>query len=490
MKNLSKIIKFAILTSVLLASAVSAFADVKIKARQTMSGQSYENTTYIKGKRQRSETMGGMMINLTQCDLRRGVQINPNTKTYVIDPFNDGQTDVQNSDQKINDGGMVRAGGTVTTTVTTRDTGERKQMFGFTARHLITTMETASSPDACAVTNSKMEFDGWYIDAEFVLDCEQTVKYRDYKTAKSTGCRDKYNFKQNGTAKRGYPVYEKMTMFDDKGKESYSMVTEVVELSKATLNASLFEIPADYREVSDSSEMYSAASTLAANTNSGSLNNSGSLGSTSGNSGVSQNIKNMSQNTPGGTSDIGDKKAGVIRIGLANVKTGSVGEGLNAAELATAIQNSLIEYLKVPGLEVVTIDAKLSSAITAEAKEKQCDYIILANASHKKGGGGGFGGMFGKVIAPAIGQTGIGHTGSVAGNIAGQVATTAIVSAGSMSANVKSKDQISLDVILQTIDGKAALTKKLSGKAKSDGDDIISPMIEQAAETIVQTIGK
>lgn len=351
-------------------------------------------------------------------------------------------------------------------------------------------METASSPDACAVTNSKMEFDGWYIDAEFVLDCEQTVKYRDYKTAKSTGCRDKYNFKQNGTAKRGYPVYEKMTMFDDKGKESYSMVTEVVELSKATLNASLFEIPADYREVSDSSEMYSAASTLAANTNSGSLNNSGSLGSTSGNSGVSQNIKNMSQNTPGGTSDIGDKKAGVIRIGLANVKTGSVGEGLNAAELATAIQNSLIEYLKVPGLEVVTIDAKLSSAITAEAKEKQCDYIILANASHKKGGGGGFGGMFGKVIAPAIGQTGIGHTGSVAGNIAGQVATTAIVSAGSMSANVKSKDQISLDIVLQTIDGKAALTKKLSGKAKSDGDDIISPMIEQAAEAIVQTIGK
>ena len=52
-----------------------------------------------------------------------------------------------------------------------------------------------------------------------------------------------------GTAKRGYPVYEKMTMFDESGKETDSMVNEVVELSKATLEAGLFDIPAGYREV-------------------------------------------------------------------------------------------------------------------------------------------------------------------------------------------------------------------------------------------------
>ena len=50
-----------------LMSTTVATADVKIKAKQTMGGQSYENTTYIKGKRQRSESMNGMMINLTQC---------------------------------------------------------------------------------------------------------------------------------------------------------------------------------------------------------------------------------------------------------------------------------------------------------------------------------------------------------------------------------------------------------------------------------------
>jgi len=47
-------------------------------------------------------------------------------------------------------------GGVITTTYTVKDTGERKQMFGYTARHLITTMESVSSPDACDKNNSKM----------------------------------------------------------------------------------------------------------------------------------------------------------------------------------------------------------------------------------------------------------------------------------------------------------------------------------------------
>ncbi len=484
MNYLTDYTKFAIITICLLALSATVFGDVKIKSKQTMSGQTYENTTYIKGKRQRTETMSGMMINLTQCDLRRGVQINPNTKTYMINAFNQA-VENQNVSATQTDG-VVRAGGTVTTTITTKDTGERKQMFGFPAKHLIITMETVSSANACAVSNTKMEFDGWYIDAEFALDCDQNVNYQNYKSTKKSGCQDKFQIKQIGTAKRGYPVYEKMTMFDQSGKESFSTVSEVVELSKATLNADLFEVPSDYREVADASAMYS--STMSNSTNMSS-NSNGMNTSTPNNSGISRNVENMAQNASNAaSSDVGAKKAGVIRIGMANVKTGAVGEGLSAADLAAAIQNSLAEYLKTPGVELVRIEAKLPSAITAEAKEKECDYIIFANVSHKKGGGGGFGGVFGKVIAPAIGQTGIGQTGSTVGNVAGQVATRSIVTAGSMSANVKSKDQITLDINLQIVSGAAALTKKYNGKAKSDGEDIITPLIEQAAQAIVDAV--
>ncbi len=53
---------FALFLSLLFLST-QTFADVKIKSKQTAGGQTYENTTYIKGKRQRTEqNMGGMQI--------------------------------------------------------------------------------------------------------------------------------------------------------------------------------------------------------------------------------------------------------------------------------------------------------------------------------------------------------------------------------------------------------------------------------------------
>jgi hypothetical protein len=93
--------------------------------------------------------------------------------------------------------------------------------------------------------------------------------------------------------------------------------------------------------------------------------------------------------------------------------------------------------------------------------------------------------MFGSVIAPAIGSVGLGHTGNVAGNIAGQVGTHAIVSAGTVASNVKSKDEITLDVKLNQTSGTAILTKQYKNKAKSNGQDIISPLIEQLAQAVI-----
>jgi hypothetical protein len=482
----NNIYKLAILL-VSLVLTQTAFADVKIKAKQTMSGQSYENTTYIKGKRQRTESMNGMMINLNQCDLRRGVQINPNTRTYVINEYQQDTTApvAKNTAGPAKSDGVIRAGGIVTTTVTVKDTGERKQMFGYTAKHLIITMETVSSPDACSKNNMKMQTDGWYIDAEFALDCNQYSQYQSYNPKSKPTCQDRYQMKTVGTTKRGYPVYEKMTMFDESGKETYSMVNEVVELSKATLEVGLFDIPAGYREVSDAAQMYSAGNSSTM----GNSSSSTSMGRSSGSSGISQSVKNLSQNSSDEPSAVGAKKAGVVRIGLAGVKTGAVGEGISAADLSAAVQNTLMQYLKVPNVEVITLDARLSSAIDSEAKQKECDYVLFINASHKKGGGGGFG-MFSSVIAPAIGRTGIGHTGSTAGNIAGQVATQSIVSAGSASSNVKSKDEITLDVKMQQPGGAAVLTKQVKKKASSNGEDIITPLVEQVAQAVVDTVGK
>ena len=482
MKILSRYFYFA---SVLITVAFTggAFADVKVKSKQTASGQTYEHTTYIKGKRQRTEqNMGSMqMINLTQCDLKRYVQINPNSKTYIINLFNQAVEVTNQNASTTSKDGVVRAGGTVTSTVTYKDTGEKKKMFGYDARRIITTMETASSPDACSPHNSKMEIDGWYIVAAFALDCDWGTN-AGYGANQKGGCQDKYQMKTIGNAKRGFPVYEKMTMFDASGKEITSSVTEVVELSQATLDASLFEIPADYREAKDMNEMYGISS---ANYSS---NSSSQSSNPSTSSATVANIKNQSQSKTDAPSAIGAKKAGVVRIGLASVKVGAVGDHLTAADLAAAIQNTLGEYLKGTKIEVVQLEAKLSSAVESEAKEKECDYILNATVSHKKGGGGF--GMLGSMVAQGVSSVGYG-TGSRVGSVVGQVAAHSIITASAMSASVKSKDEITLEVKMNASGSSAAvLTKQAKAKAKSDGEDIITPVVEQIAQAIFNTVAK
>lgn len=464
--------KAIILGLLVLVGTVSGLANIKVKSKQTMSGQaSYENTTYIKGKRQRAETMGGTMVNITQCDLRRAIQLNPATKTFIVNEFGDieaaNNTGVKAANQP------VTRGGKIISTITVKDTGERKQMFGYTARRLLMTMETDSTPEACSKTKSKMQTDGWYIDFDFAFDCGEQQAYQPMPKVKSVGCQDKYEMKTIGTAKRGYPVYEKMTFFDESGKETMSMVNEVVELSKATLDAALFEVPADYKQVSDASQMHASMANLMSNQNSSASNTAPTM--------------SLPKTTPTVSSEpLGAKKAGTIRIGIASVKTGAVGEGITASDLSAAVENTFAEYLKVPNVEVVQLETKLTSAVAAEAQQKECDVVLYVTVSHKKGGGGF--GMFGKALGSAVAQTGFGHTGSTAGNVAANVAARTVVSASSMSSQVKAKDEITLEVKLDRVGGGSALAKAFKAKAKANGDDIISQVIEQAAEAIVAAL--
>jgi len=461
----------AIIIGLIYAFSATAFADIKIKSKQSVNGQSIESTTYIKGKRQRSESMNGMMINLTQCDMRRSIQMNSMSKTYMINPFADSSTQTQTPQNVRGSSAPVTKGGTITSTITIKDTGERKQMFGYTARHLIITTVMDSSPDACNKTKMKMETDGWYIDFNLEFNCYDAVSnYNTQSYQKPGGCQDRYSVKTIGTAKRGYPVYEKMTMFDESGKPTLSTVNEVVELSKATLDQSLFEIDPDYREVQNASDMYSASAMTGAM------------------SGRNSNVSTMNMPTPvvsetKSAADLGAKKAGVIRIGIADIKVAAVGEGINGSDLASAVEGSLAEYLKVPNVEIVFLDAKLPSAIQSEAAGKDCDFVIFSTVTHKKGGGGF--GMFSKVIAPAIGATGLGNTGSTAGNIAGAVATRGIVAAGEVAGNIKAKDEISLEIKINRTNGAARFSKTFKRKAKNDGEDIITPIIEEAAQSII-----
>jgi hypothetical protein len=451
-----------------------ARADVKIKAKSTQGSTVSEQTTYIKGRRQRTEMANGMMISVMQCDLQRSLQIMPQTKTYIVTQFNQPaqSADRATNQPRAKETTSVR-GGVITTTITTKDTGERKKIFGYPARHLIMTMTTESSPDACNKIKTKMEIDAWYIDFTFGLDCDMSNAYQGYNPATQSGCQDRNEVKQVGPAAKGYPVWTKTTMFDESGNPSFSMEQEVIEISQATLDAALFDVPADYREVKSFSGAYSGetnreiakAATLPADDNSG----------------IAANVKTAA------SKEVGPKKAGVVRFGLVAVKTGSVGDALNAAELAAAVQNTMAQSLKSPSVELVMIEATQPNLIDAEAKKKECDFVVYTNVEHKKGGS-----RFAS-FAPALSGVALlgGVGGSTAGAVAGSVASAEIITAAEVSQDVKAKDQLTLDVKLQAPgNATAAVERQFKAKAQSNGEDIISPTVQQAAQAILIAAAK
>jgi hypothetical protein len=249
-----KFMKSATLVLALLCSASVALADIKITTKSTAGGQTFTSTTYIKGARQRTEGMGYTTI--YQCDLKRTIQINDKTRTYLITP-QAGKSGAQGANSH-NPAGATRRGGVITYTTTTTDTGERKTILGLTARHLKSKTVVAASEGACNSMNMEMESDGWYADVADGISCltEDSIA----SSFNQSDCVDEIRYKTVGTAKLGHPFMVTTVMKFNTGADGPTMpatssTQEVTELSSAKLDAALFEIPAGYREVKTMQEL-------------------------------------------------------------------------------------------------------------------------------------------------------------------------------------------------------------------------------------------
>ena len=72
------------------ATPPPAANDLKIKYRMTTAGQPMESTTMLKGTRERSETKmayGTDIYSITQCDLKRTIQVSDKVRKYVVTPI-------------------------------------------------------------------------------------------------------------------------------------------------------------------------------------------------------------------------------------------------------------------------------------------------------------------------------------------------------------------------------------------------------------------
>lgn len=351
--------------------------DLKITYRTTTMGQSMQNTTMLKGSRERSEMKMGQgfdIINITQCDLKRVIQVSDSTKKYVITPMDNGDAAPATT---ATSGQMTstpsQRGGVITYTTNAVDTGERKEMFGFQARHVKTSFLIESSADACTPMKQKMETDGWYIDFSYGLRCEMGGAAMRNPMASGGGCRDSVRFNRQGAARTGYPLQETTTSYGPDGQVAFTSTKEVIELSRAPLDAALFDVPAGYTETSNYQELYGMPSMAA----------------------MSQMAQRENTDTPSMSSVMqpSAKAPGAIRIGVVQVN--------NRTERAVSqdsLRSRLVGQIQASGLEAVPLNAIGPTEAEAEAKAKQCDFILYTDVTMlKTSAAKKLGGMFGRV---------------------------------------------------------------------------------------------
>jgi hypothetical protein len=258
-------------------------------------------------------------------------------------------------------------------------------MFGFTARHVKTSVRMESSPDACNPLNMHMEQDGWYIDLNFGLNCElgggAAVMGR---PGGGGGCRDRFRSRHVGAGRTGFPLIETIISYDQNDKEQYRMTKEVADLSRQPLDAALFDIPAGYTETSNSQDLYAI--------NQGDMMQQVMKGrQPAGN----PNAEAGSVGQPG--------RPGAIRIGVVQLNNKT------KASLSTEeLRGRLVGSISNAGIEAIPLNAISLSEAQAEAKEKQCAYILLTDISSLKTASAGkkLGGLLGRATGVDTGSAG------------------------------------------------------------------------------------
>ena len=365
--------------AVLICLSTLASADLKIKTRTTVMGHGTESTVYIKGPRQRTEMSYGShggAVTLMQCDQKRMITISGNQCTVTQMGGNETSCPTMPNmramgrDMDNADATPPRKGGVQSITRNSTDTGERQDMFGYKARHIKTSMVMESSPDACNQSHMKMEQDGWYADLSAGFSCADE-SYRALACGAGgggkRGCTDRIVLKGGGNAALGYPMKQTTTMTSEQG--TFTMTTEVVELTNTTLEAPLFDMPPGCKVMDLSAMMGGAPST------------SHSEAAPPPPSAP----KPAATPAPPAAAPVAPKTAGVVRVGVVKIKDMS-GQSLPADNLRL----NLLSEFERQHLEAVplTVDAPHAD-VENEARDKQCDYIVYTVPTQLKEPGSG-----------------------------------------------------------------------------------------------------
>jgi hypothetical protein len=178
-----------------------------------------------------------------------------------------------------------------------------------------------------------------------------------------------------------------------------------------------------------------------------------------------------------------------------------LGQGNNSpVDVSEPLRTMLGQYLAGPSVQLVRLDARIALQIDAEANAKGCNYVLQTSLVQKKKSSTGS--MFRKLapLASALPMLGGGSgMSSMGGMVAAQAVSSVVTQGaqedymaamtGAQQSNVRAGDTLTVEYELSQA-GSATDSKKgsLQGKAKQDGEDVVGPLLEQVATSVLTAV--
>jgi len=163
-------------------------------------------------------------------------------------------------------------------------------------------------------------------------------------------------------------------------------------------------------------------------------------------------------------------------------------EGVDdATAVATSVRSIFESYLTGPSLKSVLLDAKLASQASEEAKQKDCPTILTVTVDRKAGDSGP--GKLSSLARAAETTAAYVPLPDYGASVAAGAARGGAEAVADVASNTRAKDEITIGYKVVTADGSTLLPlKSISKKAKSNGEDLLTPLIAKAADAVAATV--
>jgi hypothetical protein len=182
---------------------------------------------------------------IKRCDLQKVFHLNFDDREYTTWPI--PPTPTREEIQARTEGArqpLVQTAPTVLVETETVDTGERRELLGRPARHVITTRRIIPLTGS-RCWQSETVTDAWYIDLDTGLTCDpwrwSSGSGHAFLTTHKPGDQpERPTFKDTGEPERGYAILSRST------QTGSVLELEVTHLSTLAIDPALFEVPANF----------------------------------------------------------------------------------------------------------------------------------------------------------------------------------------------------------------------------------------------------